>query len=442
MRLNITAPAVILTLWLSVVLTAPMLDDFAENFAAQHRSSLFRGDMEADMPADSFNADSPVIEDDANASYVTRGEEVITLRRSETIGSMLKRVGVPASQVTAILKALRDKTNMRKLRAGQEFLLRFDSTQRDPVLLTLNYSESIEKRFEINRQPDSSYLATVILTPLKNDYVAITGSVNGSFAESASKAGMSARMIRAFIQIMSSQVNVNRLRTGDSFTVLQEGQFDDSGELIRSGNILYASATRAGTLYEIYRFENNGRTSFFRADGTTQANDQLLSSPIPGARITSGFGMRRHPILGYRIAHKGIDYGAKTGTPIYAAGDGVIAEIGRKGAFGNYIRITHNRTYDTAYAHLSRFGAGMRRGTRVSQGQLIGYVGTTGRSTGPHLHYEIHQNGVPINPLTAKIMQDNRLKGSDLTKFRALVRARQALLANRLKTRITPKDKN
>jgi murein DD-endopeptidase MepM/ murein hydrolase activator NlpD len=146
-----------------------------------------------------------------------------------------------------------------------------------------------------------------------------------------------------------------------------------------------------------------------------------MRTPVDGARLSSGFGMRRHPILGYSRMHKGVDFAAATGTPIYAAGSGRVVSAGRNGGYGNYIRIRHSGEYSTAYAHMSRFANGVRAGARVQQGQVIGYVGTTGRSTGPHLHYEVMRNSAQINPLSVKQPPNTQLADADLERFRAEV---------------------
>jgi len=170
---------------------------------------------------------------------------------------------------------------------------------------------------------------------------------------------------------------------------------------------------------EVYRFTpSDGRTDYFKPNGES-IRRALLRTPIDGARISSGFGMRKHPILGYSRMHKGIDFAAPTGTPIFAAGDGVITQIGRNGGYGNYIRIRHNSRYSTAYAHISRFAKGIRKGSRVRQGQVIAYVGSTGRSTGPHLHYEVLVEGKQTNPRSIKLPTGQILEGEDLKAFQA-----------------------
>ena len=170
-----------------------------------------------------------------------------------------------------------------------------------------------------------------------------------------------------------------------------------------------------------YRHEfEGGRIGYFKADGHS-AKKGLLSTPVDGARMSSGFGMRHHPVLGYSKMHKGMDFAAPTGTPIYAAGDGVVEKASRFGGYGNYVRIRHNDNIKTAYAHMSRFGKGVKSGSTVKQGEVIGYIGTTGRSTGPHLHYEVLMDGAQVNPNSVKIPTGEVLAGAELNKFKSTV---------------------
>ena len=196
---------------------------------------------------------------------------------------------------------------------------------------------------------------------------------------------------------------------------------DADGNLAKTGNILYASLTLSGKKLALYRFTTaDGRTDWFNAKGDS-VRKALLRTPIDGAKITSGFGMRMHPILGYSLMHKGVDFGAPIGTPIYAAGDGVIQIIGPVSGYGNYIRLKHTATYGTAYGHISRFAAGLRVGSHVHQGQVIAYVGMTGRATGPHLHFEVIKDGKQINPQSIKLPSGEKLQGKELKALMALV---------------------
>ena len=186
---------------------------------------------------------------------------------------------------------------------------------------------------------------------------------------------------------------------------------------MRGGDLLYAGLSLSGEILDAFRFEpEDGEVEYFDRTGRS-LRKFLLRTPVDGARLSSTFGMRRHPILGYSRMHKGVDFAAPSGTPIYAAGSGRVVAAGRNGGYGNYIRVRHSGEYSTAYAHLSRFAKGIRPGQRVRQGQVIGYVGTTGRSTGPHLHYEVLRNDQQINPLEIKQPPTTQLAGADLERF-------------------------
>jgi murein DD-endopeptidase MepM/ murein hydrolase activator NlpD len=194
----------------------------------------------------------------------------------------------------------------------------------------------------------------------------------------------------------------------------------ESGRTVEGGDLLYAEVDAGkGDPIRFYRYEpkTGGEAQYYDENGKS-IRGFLLQTPLAVVRITSGFGVRRHPVLGYNKMHQGIDFGGATGTPIYAAGDGVVSEAGRKGGYGNWVSIKHSGGWATGYAHMSRFAPGLRRGQTVRQGQLIGYVGATGRVTGPHLHYEVMKNGVKINPKGAKVPAGSVLSGAELAEFR------------------------
>jgi len=202
-------------------------------------------------------------------------------------------------------------------------------------------------------------------------------------------------------------------------------RFDnEKGDLARAGRLLYASLTIGGKPTPIYYFERDGDGEYFSADGVA-VRKSLLKTPIDGARITSTYGMRINPILGYSAMHQGIDFGAPTGTPIFAAGNGVIEEMGWKNGYGKWVKIRHNGTYETGYGHTSRFASGLKKGSKVKQGQVIAYVGSTGNSTGPHLHFEIMIDGKHVNPSTVKTVASDKLTGPALRAFKAQVAALQ-----------------
>jgi len=193
---------------------------------------------------------------------------------------------------------------------------------------------------------------------------------------------------------------------------------DRKGEIIKSGDLLYTSFSPRGKMLEYWLYEDaKGRENFYDAEGKT-AKRKLRATPINGARLSSSYGRRKHPILGYRKMHAGVDFAAPRGTPIMAAGSGTVERANRYGSFGNYIRIRHTDGYKTAYAHLSKFARGIRAGKYVKQDQIIGYVGTTGRSTGPHLHYEVHLNGKKINPRRLSQLSGKPLAKSEMAAFK------------------------
>ena len=219
------------------------------------------------------------------------------------------------------------------------------------------------------------------------------------------------------VRIFSFDVDFQRdLQPGDEVEVMYEGQVV-GGKMVDHGRIVYAAMVVRGEKRSLYYFDPvNAPAGYFDGEGRSAAK-ALMRTPIDGARISSRFGMRRHPILGFNRMHRGMDFAAPTGTPVYAAGDGVVERIGRYGAYGKYIRIRHNSEYKTAYAHLSRYAKGLQQGTRVTQGQVIGRVGSTGRSTGPHLHYEVLYRNKQVNPQSIDLPSPVFLEGDGFVAF-------------------------
>jgi murein DD-endopeptidase MepM/ murein hydrolase activator NlpD len=217
---------------------------------------------------------------------------------------------------------------------------------------------------------------------------------------------------------MSYDVDFQRdIQPGDRFELMYERLYTEDGQLVRTGAILYANLILGGKSHAFYRYApKGGEPDYFDQDGSS-IKKALLRTPIDGARVSSLFGSRKNPVLGYTMMHRGIDFAAPTGTPIYAAGDGTIEMRGRNGAYGNYIRIRHNAEYETAYAHMSQFAPHLAHGSRVHQGQIIGYVGSTGRATGPHLHYEVLVRGEQINPVSVRMPSGVKLAGAELERF-------------------------
>lgn len=252
-------------------------------------------------------------------------------------------------------------------------------------------------------------------------YVAAAGEINRSLFAAALGAGVPREVMIRFADVFAFDVDFAReIFRGDRFEIVYEIYVDSQGQEIGVGEIVFAALTWKGGVQAqgYYRFQPDGadEAGYYAANGRNPRT-LLMKSPINGARVTSRFGLRRHPVLGFAKGHKGVDFGAPRGTPVLAAGDGVVKLAGPRGTFGNYIRIEHSEGLETAYAHLNGFAKGLKQGQRVRQGEVIGYVGTTGRSTGPHLHYEVLQNGQHQNPETVKVAVGETLDGETLASF-------------------------
>ncbi len=374
------------------------------------------------------------------------GEMRIRITRGENFVDALKRARVAAADRNDAAYAFGKLYNLRRLRPGQEFRLTLgwpnqtlfqaaaDGDAPEARLISLEFRADPETRVYVRRDDTGGFVGEKSAVAQTTRMLSFSGRINGSLYTSAKAAGAPDQIIADLADAFSYDVDFQReIFGGDEFEAIFEARYDDQGNLVSTGDIVYARLNWRGRKKEkgYYRFDDNddGRADFFDATGQS-ARRLLMKTPIDGARLSSGFGNRRHPILGYRRAHKGVDFAAPRGTPIKAAGDGVIERANRYGGFGNYVRIRHANGYKTAYAHLNGFARGMRAGKRVRQGDIIGYVGTTGRSTGPHLHYEVHLNGTAVNPMRLKIAATGKkLTGAALDRFqaqRALIDAMRA----------------
>ena len=348
--------------------------------------------------------------------------------RGDTLMKLLVDAGVARREAHEAIVALREFYDPRRLRPGQEIRLTLaeaadgGGAERGGAgrLLALGLQPNVEQELRVTRDGDDGFVAETVARRLLRVAISAEGRIDNNLSAAARDAGLPMAVLVEMIRIFSFDVDFQReLQPGDSFEVLYEALFEDDGSLAKTDGVLYASLTLSGVRLDMYNFTpHSGHADFFDGKGRSMRKT-LMRTPIDGARLSSRFGMRKHPILGYSRLHKGTDFAAPRGTPIYAAGDGVVESAGRNGAYGKYLRIRHNATYKTAYAHMSRIAKGMRRGTRVRQGQIIGYVGSTGRSTGPHLHYEVLRGGRQVNPLKIKLPAGEKLKAADLESFYA-----------------------
>lgn len=363
-----------------------------------------------------FRADSAVDAGLLAQSY----SRTVTVGPGDTLMNLLVDAGADRGDAHYAILAMSALFKPRHLKPGHEIevTLRPGTEPDSPdSLVSMTLAESVERDVRVIRDAEG-YRAESIDHPLTVELAAATGEIRDSLFLAGEAAGVPLPVLADLIQVYSFDVDFQRdIRSGDEFTILYEQYIDENGIAVRTGNILRASMTLSGKERTLYRYQTaDGTIDYFDETGKS-ARRALMRTPINGARLSSGFGSRRHPILGFTKLHTGTDFAAPPGTPIYAAGSGVVEHAGRKGGYGIYVRIRHNGTYKTAYAHMSGIARGVRGGTRVQQGQVIGYVGSTGRSTGPHLHYEVIRNGSFINSRSMHLPSGKALKGDDLEAF-------------------------
>lgn len=352
-------------------------------------------------------------------------EKEVAVGQGDTLSGVLEKAGIGGAEAHQITKALEKHYNPRNLRPGQKLFLTFEPAEdgsRDYSFAALNMPLGPVRSVELSRLDDGSLASSIIEKSTETQLQAGRAEIEVSLYGSAARAGIPSAIVAELIRIYSWDVDFQRdVRRGDAVEVLYERVQTPDGDFVKNGDIVYARLLINGHDIAIYRFETeDGEVDYFTADGKS-IRKALMRTPVDGARISSGFGMRRHPVLGYSRMHRGMDFAAPTGTPIYAAGDGTIEKAAYWGSYGNYIRIRHNNNTKTAYAHLHRFGKGMREGQRVRQGDVIGYVGATGTATGPHLHYEVIIDGEHVNPASIKTQDGPALAGKQLAAFKAHV---------------------
>ncbi len=323
-------------------------------------------------------------------------ELTLEVANGDTLVGMLIDQKVPSAEAHNVVAALKPEFNPRSLRIGQKIsltLARHESLGDAAAVKELAIKLPNLSTVELEREGEGKFAVAAIKEVLTNTPTHASGTVRSSLSQAAADAGINGGAFAEIVQAFSYDVDFQReIHPGDKISVLLDKKLSKEGQVGGYDNVRYASLTLLGKKHEIFKYDG----TWYDSKGNT-VKKSLLRTPINAARITSGFGMRRHPILGYSKMHQGTDFGAATGTPIMAAGDGIVKVRGWQGGYGNFVMIQHNGTYATAYGHMSRFG-NIKQGGRVKQGQIIGYVGTTGRSTGPHLHYEVRANGRQVNP--------------------------------------------
>jgi murein DD-endopeptidase MepM/ murein hydrolase activator NlpD len=282
---------------------------------------------------------------------------------------------------------------------------------------TINIPISKSIDILVQKDENQNFISQKIITQLFKKINLAEGTIKNSLYNAATKNNVDPNVIMDFASIYGFEIDFQRdIRKNDTFQIVYETFEDEFGELYSMGNIIYAFMSVNGREIPLYRFQGKDFLGHFDINGKS-VQKALMKTPINGARLSSRYGLRKHPILGFTKKHNGTDFAAKEGTPIMASGAGTIVRAKWCGGGGNCIKIKHNSTYSTVYAHLKSFATNIKSGIKVKQGQIIGYVGSTGMSTGPHLHYEVHINGKPVNSQKLKLPSGKILKGEDRQKF-------------------------
>jgi murein DD-endopeptidase MepM/ murein hydrolase activator NlpD len=377
----------------------------------------------------------------------------ITLERGDTLMGALEEAGVSANEAQAVITALSKAYDPRAIHSGQSFDLTFaaappaeapsvititepndsvsgndmadvDESQVEQApeapgkLLSLLFSPSVDHDITVTRTAANTFTVSDVQKVLHAQMHHAGAKIDSSLYLSAMRAGIPAEVVVEMIRMFSCEIDFQRdLQPGDSFEVLYNYYYTADGQPAKQGDISYAALHTGGRTLALYRHQFNGQPAdYFDARGQS-AKSFLMKTPVDGARISSGFGMRFHPVLGYSRMHKGIDFAVPDGTPVMAAGSGTVQIAGKVRGYGNFVLLNNGNGYSTAYGHLSRFAAGIHQGSRVRQGQVIAYSGHTGLATGPHLHYEIRIHNQQVNPKGVKLASGRKLEGSELRIF-------------------------
>ena len=331
------------------------------------------------------------------------------ISEGETFDKILKKYFIPDSEIIKIKNKLKNDFNLNNLKTNQIIKFTIDQSQNIKVINFL-FPLSRTKKIQLTRILETnSFKKKTIITNLKKKIIFKEGKILQSLYKTAADINVPPNIIIEFSRIYGFQVDFQRdIRKNDNFQIMYEVFEDDNEKIYENGNIIFADLKLSGSNNSLYYFEKE--KDHYDQNGKS-IKKALMKTPINGSRLSSSFGMRKHPIDGFNKMHRGTDFAAPLGTPIMASGNGVIVRARWCGGGGNCIKIKHNSTYQTVYAHMSKFAIGIKEGVRVKQGQIIGYVGSTGKSTGPHLHYEVIQNGKKINSQKLKLPSGKTLNG-------------------------------
>jgi murein DD-endopeptidase MepM/ murein hydrolase activator NlpD len=367
------------------------------------------------------SAEEQDADDDADDfDELLAGAETKTLivGRGDNLAALFTKVGTEPEEAARIIEALAPIFTAKDLQSGQE--LRFslvpapsDTGQMEPIKVSIFAKDDHLASVMRNRQGDYVVSAEPIGNDAKSTPASTRASLYQSFYHAALEQKIAPELILKLLRVHSYDVDFKqKVRAGDTFEMFFDGAADDE-----VGELLYTSMTIDGQTRKFYRFRTPDDVVDYYDEQGNSAKKFLMRNPVKGGRYTSGFGDRRHPLLKYLRMHTGVDWAAPSGTPILAAGDGTVERVGREGGYGNYVKLRHANGFATAYGHMSRFAAGMEPGVSVKQGQIIGFVGSTGMSTGPHCHFEVMVNSQFVNPMTIQVPRGLQLTGRQLAEF-------------------------
>ncbi len=353
----------------------------------------------------------------ARPALAAAEERVLVVRRGDTLAGLLTGAGVSPAEAHEAATAIAPLFPPRALRPGHEVAIRLDPA-RDDALVEMEIEPAPGRTVRLFRRGED-WRTEEIKAPQVRLLARASGRIDGGLFPAATAAGLPPGLALSLIRALGHQVDFQRdIQPGDRFSVLFERFRDDAGDLLGHGRVLQVELELSGRRLTFWRHETrDGEADWFDAEGKSLRR-AFLRTPLDGARMSSGFGMRSHPVLGFTRMHSGVDFAAPTGTPVFAAADGTVVSARVEGGYGRMIRIRHAGGVETRYAHLSRFARGLKPGQRVRQGDVIGAVGSTGLSTGPHLHYEVVVAGRPQDP-AKRMTQTARLTGREMAEFQA-----------------------
>tara|TARA_Y100001935_G_scaffold138280_1_gene114395 strand:+ start:112 stop:1410 length:1299 start_codon:yes stop_codon:yes gene_type:complete len=339
-------------------------------------------------------------------------------KSGDTYENIVNDLKIGKNEKKLILNTILKEKDLKTLRTNQKFTFKFDKLSNQKIVKFVIETDKKNELIFIKDKSESKFISKKIKKNFKKKLVYKETIIKSSLYNSAIDLEIKPNVILEFARLYGFQIDFQRdIWKNDSFQIIYEEYINENNKIVDTGEIIFANLNLQDTDFQLYKYEyEKDKVDYFDENGKS-IKKTLMKTPINGARLSSSYGKRKHPILGYTKMHLGTDFAAPTGTPIMASGDGKVIKAGWCGGGGNCVKIKHNSMYQTVYAHMSKFGRGIKKGVRVKQGQIIGYVGSTGLSTGPHLHYEVIKNGKKINSQKLKLPSGKILKGEERKKF-------------------------